>query len=312
MKTTGVLLQSMARAIEWTTNLVSIVYSPHPHLLPTELKVTRDLLPRGHSLPDNNRGIFPLQDFTEKPEHPFRHLIGALYVAQYTGVRELRVEPLRAGETGTAFTFAIFDFPNTFGSRAGKHLFQRLERCELHFMSWILRAEIAENKTMINLSKMLVAATELRHLALHFTEAMTDQEAMEVLRSGSERSMISRLGLTETWPKLRSLSLGGVYMQAEQVLDLIRRHSYTMTSLSLSKCGLDAGFWADVVDEVLYSTRILPFNLDKVREMVVLTGEGLFQSTDGLEEWQYEGYLELSKDGERNFVSVSMHGYHHS
>jgi hypothetical protein len=305
MKTTGVLLQSMARAIEWTANLASIVYSPHPHLLPTESKVMRDLLPRGYSPPENSRGIFPLQGSTKTPEHPFRHLIGALYVAQYTRVRELRVEPLRAGESGTAFTFLIFDFPNTVDFKAGKHLFQRLERCELHFESWILRGEIAQNKTIVNLSKMLAAATELRYLVLHFAERMTDQEAMGVLRSGSEQSMISRLGLTETWPKLRSLSLGGVYMQAEQLLDLIRRHRYTIDSLSLSKCGLDAGLWADIVDEVLYSTSILPFSLDKVREMVVPIGEGLAQSTEEMEEWQYEGYLELSKDGERNFVSAS-------
>ena len=301
MKLDGVLLQTMAKGLEWTTNVASIVYSPHPHLLPTESKVMRDLLPRGTLI--DSPHFHASQLSAHSSGHPFRFLIGALYVAQYTGVRELRIKPLRAGEPGTPFTLTIFDFPDAVDFKAGAYLFQRLERCELHFKSWIEENEVGKQR-ITNLRKMLAAAEELRNLALHFTDSMSDHEAMAILQSGSERTMISRLGLAGTWPKLRSLSLGGIYVQAEQLLDFIRRHRYTMNSLFLSKSGLDTGYWADIVDEVLYSTRILSFEVDRVREMRIPVGDGTVESTEELQVWHYEGHVKVSKDGERNFVSA--------
>jgi hypothetical protein len=60
-----------------------------------------------------------------------------------------------------------------------------------------------------------------------------------------------------------------------------------------------------VVAEVVVSTRILPFRIDLVRETSISMGNGTSQSTPDTEEWRYEGHVELSKDGERSFVSTS-------
>jgi hypothetical protein len=302
LKASGVLLQTLARALEWTTNVTSIVYSPHPHLIPMEKKTVRDLIPRGLS---DSSHIY--QNPAVFLDHPFRSLIGAIYVSQYTGVRELRVEPLRHDEDGTTFDLAIFDFPNALDFKAGQHLFNRLETCELNFKSWVRvrELEIGENQNLTNLSKMLATADNLRRLAIRFTECTSDQDAIPMARIHPGHTMISRLGLDKTWSKLRCLSLGGMHAGEEQLLDLIRRHRYTMRELSFRECSLYAGSWADVVDEVLYSTRILPFRVDLVRETAIPMGDGTSQSTEDIEEWRYEGHVELSKEGERSFVSTS-------
>jgi hypothetical protein len=46
MKASGVLLHTIARALDHITGLTSMVYSPRPHLIPVEAKVIRDLVPR--------------------------------------------------------------------------------------------------------------------------------------------------------------------------------------------------------------------------------------------------------------------------
>jgi len=297
-----VLLQTIARALEWTTNLTTIVYSPRPHKIPVEAKVVRDLIPRGVA----NDSPRLLRVSVSQVEHPFRKLIGALYVSQYTGIRELRVEALQEGEVGTPFTFAFFDFPETVDFQAGKHLFKHLERCELNIKHWTSEDHDGGDIRIAALRKMLAIANELRHLALHIFDPQQDLDTRMAFGTHPTSPMMSRLGLQMTWPKLRSLSLRGIHAGTEQLLDLIRRHRYTLTSVLFRRCSLYAGTWADIVDEVVYNTRFLPFVLDSVREGMVPTGSGTFESTADLEEWRYEGHIEVSKDSERNFVSALL------
>ena len=290
------LLQTMARALEWTPNVASIVYSPHPHLIPVEAKVVRDLVPRGGLA----NGLPHLTQIPQnRSEHPFRGLIGALYLSQYSGVRELRIEASRDDESGTPFTFAFFDFPDAIDFQAGRYLFQNLERCELNIKIWS-RHDDGGKQRVANLSRMLAAAHDLRHLTLHITSSQLSLMGLQ-----PDQSMCAPLGLMKTWHKLRSLSLGGIYADGKEFLDLIRRHRYTITNLSFRKCSLFSGAWADVVDEVVYSTGILPFVLDSVNETMIPTGNGTAQSSAELEEWRYEGHVEVSTDGERNFVRTN-------
>jgi hypothetical protein len=236
LKASGILLQTLARALEWTTNVTSIVYSPCSHLVPVETKIVRDLIPRGLADPP----LF-FQNFTNSLENPFRQLIGAIYVAQYTGVRELRVEPSRDEEEGTPFDLANFDFHNAVDFKAGQHLFKRLQTCELNFKSWAREVEIGENQNFTNLSKMLATANDLRRLSVHFTECRSDQDALRMMRIYPRHTMVLRLGLDKTWTKLRSLSLGGIHAGEEQLLDFIQRHRYTITKLSFREYSLYAG-----------------------------------------------------------------------
>ena len=46
MKASGVLLQTIAKGLEWMGQVSSIVYSPQQHLIPAEVKEMRDVLPR--------------------------------------------------------------------------------------------------------------------------------------------------------------------------------------------------------------------------------------------------------------------------
>lgn len=76
IKNGHVLLQTIARALDLMPNISSIVYSQGPRHLPIERKDMREIVPPCS---------FAAQD-------GFHHLIGAVYISQYTGVREFRVE----------------------------------------------------------------------------------------------------------------------------------------------------------------------------------------------------------------------------
>jgi hypothetical protein len=115
--------------------------------------------------------------------------------------------------------------------------------------------------------------------------------------------MFKFMGLQENWPRLQSLNLDGTNGSEEDFLDLITRHKYTLTSLSIRNCYLLRGIWGNVGDEVVYSTRIFPFVLYLVSEAQPSASSGLTQGSSGLEQWKYVGHLEVSKDSERAFVN---------
>lgn len=339
LKASDVLLQTLARAAEWTTNLVSIAYSPHPRLIPVEAKTVRDLVPRG---------ILRSEDALDyATDHPFRQLIGALYVSQYSGVREFRLDPYRNDQPGTPLTFALFKFPDASDSKAGAFLFRKLEKCELDLTISSNDSSLERGST--NLSFMLAVAKDLRRLAVHvntwspgdystqppqtfptplppplppgsqlppFPPANAQLIQAPVLvptqvQSHSHRAVpiFSRLGLQkQTWAKLRSLSLAGISASGEDILDLIRRHRYTVADLAFRRCSLSFGSWADVVDEVVYSIRIYPFVLDSVDERSSTGSHGLALSSVESYKWKYEGHIKICGDGERSFVSICCDG----
>jgi hypothetical protein len=109
-------------------NISSIVYSPRQHLIPTERKDLRDLLPRG-SYQGRDHG-----SRVTSWNHPFRQLIGAVFLSQYTGIRELTIEriPDDDEEPSTQFSLRIFTFPDANDVKAGRHLFRHLIRLELN------------------------------------------------------------------------------------------------------------------------------------------------------------------------------------
>jgi hypothetical protein len=300
----------MARALEWTQNVSAIVYSPCAHMIPVEAKVVRDLLPRDFR--SNNRpfsGVLQGRFFAWS-EHPFRQLIGAIYTAQYTKVRELRVEAFNEGDRGTPFTLDFLDCSNADDLQAGQYLFQHLEKCELNLKVWALRdtstiSNINNSSTQRfeNLNMLLAGANDLQHLALHITAWQVDDSLAPISGLRQDQAMFSCLGLSKTWSKLRSLSLEGIDASEDDFLDIILRHKDTLATLVLRNCSLLVGTWANIVDEVVYSSGIFPFVLSRVNEMYVLAGPGVVQSADELEEWKYEGHVEVSDDGERRFVS---------
>ncbi|KAH7085712.1 hypothetical protein BKA63DRAFT_529304 [Paraphoma chrysanthemicola] len=309
LQTSGVLLQSIARALEWTKNVSSIVYSPHQHLIPIETSVVRDLVPRDTT-------IGP----TRHLAHPFRQLIGAICVAQYTGIRELRVEPFNDGRPGSPFTFALFDFPGPMDLQAGEHLFRNLERCVLNIQIWsrthdrtLWTNEAFEQERLANLNHLLAFANDLRHLSLHITAWVKPSQFPAIAYLRPDQSMYLRLGLQRTWPSLRSASLGGIYADARDFLDFINRHRFTLRSLTFRECTLHGGAWADVVDEVLYSTGFAEFNLHCVDEILDTKSQTVLHSFEEQEAAIYEGHLEVAKSGERSFVDSNparMSVYH--
>jgi hypothetical protein len=315
LKASDVLLQSMARALEWTTNVSSIVYSPHPHLLPPEAKLMRDLVPRDFRLGYWVVVIMSRNEHHINMQHPFLQLVGAIYLSQYTGVRELRIEPFRESEPGSPFTIDFFDLPDATHVQAGRHLFRHLERCELNLKiisrdddTAIVSSDDGGRSRLAHLSHLLAAADDLRHLAFHIVGWRSTLPSAPFLELGPGQPVFSRLGLCKTWPKLRSLSLKGVHSEGDDFLDFIKRHKSTLRSLSIQDCALYTGIWADIVDEVVYTTRISPFVLNMVNEERVPTGsgDGLVHSSQGLDEWLYEGHLEVSQNGERRFVSPNL------
>jgi hypothetical protein len=320
MKTSGVLLQTLARALDWTTNVSSIVYSPHPHLLRPEAKLVRDLVPRDTR--DAYSGNSNRRSNQHPSKHPFLHLIGAIYLSQYTGIRELRIEPYDQEEPGNPFTFGFFDLPDTNAVQAGRFLFKNLERCKLNIR--ILPSEedaaIWSNSDsgqsrLAHLSHLLAAAEKLRHLAFHIAGWQSSWSSLSSLDLGPGKPVFARLGLRKTWSKLRTASLKGVHSDGEDFMDFLRRHKSTLRSLLIQDCTLYSGIWADVVDAVVYSTMISAFVLTSVNEKQVPTGngDGSIEESYDLPEWRYVGRLEV-EDGERRFVSLNLalsgHGHY--
>ncbi|KAH8731160.1 hypothetical protein GQ44DRAFT_736259 [Phaeosphaeriaceae sp. PMI808] len=310
LKASGVLLQTMARALEWATSVSSIVFSPHPRLIPIETKVVRDLIPR--DIHGNLTRLLQTGDEDEpsRLDHPFRQLIGAVYLSQYTGIHELLIEAFNEAEPGTPFTFAFFDFPDATDLQAAQFLFKYLERCELNITDgpfhdstlWFPNSNGLQR--LANLSNMLAVANKLRALSLRITGWQLNVGHIPAINQQPGKSMFTRLGLRKTWPELRSLSLEGIHPEKEDILKIITQHKNTLKSITFRKCCLLSGTWADVVDEVVYSTTIYPFTLDLVNETHHTTGQGTPHGVDRMNVWMYEGHVEVLENGERTFVDI--------
>jgi hypothetical protein len=271
----------------------------------------RDLLPRDYQSPSVTYfGMNGPDSAPHHQQHPFRLLIGALYFSKYSGICELRIEPFDDTRPGMPFTFDFFDFRDPSDIQAGRWLFQNLVKCELDFhilagadetSVWLDRDN--ERGKLAHLSHLLSVSDDLQHLSLRIVGWSPLQDSAPQMELGPAHPVYSRLGLRKTWPKLQSFNLGGVHSTGDDVLDFIRRHGDTLRSLSFEGCSLYSGTWADIVDEVVYSTSICRFTLSFVNETHIPDGAGSVQRSEGLEEWKYEGSLEVSLGGDRKFVS---------
>ncbi|KAF9695977.1 hypothetical protein EKO04_005822 [Ascochyta lentis] len=283
MKSDGILVQTISKALEWMPNVSCITYSPQPRHLPVEAKELRDLIPSGVTARSVIAHAFS--------DHPFRQLVAALYVSQFTEIREFRTEAFDA-MSGTEFALDIFDLPHANDMAAGKFLFQRLETLVLNMALRMPNGPLF-SATLDRFAELLECSTNLQHLHLHPTHWKSEIGA---------RPLFSRLGLQTTWPKLRSLSLTGVLANEVDFSDMIERHKETLISVKFSKCSLFAGVWADIVDEVVYGTNIFPFVLDRVNERQLHNRDFASLNTSERELWMYEGRINVTKDGDRNFI----------
>ncbi|KAH7388735.1 hypothetical protein BKA66DRAFT_440408 [Pyrenochaeta sp. MPI-SDFR-AT-0127] len=301
MKVSGVLLQTISRALEWMPNITSIVYSPHPHLIPVEAKDMRDLIPRSAS----SSSLFPSSHITNgyaSSDHAFRHLIAAIYRSKYAGISELRVEAYQKGQPGTEFSLCMFDFPVADDFLAGKYLFQPLTSLQLN-MVLSISGSCSAKQQLADLAKLLAAAKGLRHLAFHITHWKCSPSLMYGNIFADGRPIFPHLGLRTTWPKLQSLSLEGIYADEKDLKGLLERHRDTLRTLIIRKCTLCAGNWAEVVDEVIFHSLIVSvFILDCVNELDLHGADWMTFDTEEKTSWRYEGHLVDSQDGERNFI----------
>ena len=289
MKSDGVLMNTLSRALEWMPNVSCITYSPYPRHLPVEAKDMRDLLPRGIT-PSLATG------FTAA-DHPFRQLIAALYVSQYAGIREFRTETRNNNNPGTEFALSIFDLKDDNEMAAGRYLFHQLEKLVLNMAIWGLDDDVL-HRALDKFAELIRTTTNLQHLHFHPTHWQSEIEA---------RSLFARLGLDTMWPRLQTLSLRKILGDEAQFSDLIKRHKRTLTSVELSRCEILNGTWADVVDEVVYGTDISSFVLDRVNERTLPHIDFASLSKWERERWEYEGLVEVTKDGERSFVSAVLY-----
>ncbi|KAI4661165.1 uncharacterized protein J4E79_004976 [Alternaria viburni] len=297
MKEDGVLLQSCARGLENMQNISSIVYSPYQHTIPMEVKALRDLLPRGAlpgALTDNR---------TTDSDHPFRQLIGAVFLSNYTGIRQLTIEAPREDHRRTEFSLNMFTFPDTNDLSAGRHLFRNLVKLDISLSVLNIpsqttppTAEIdSPERQLENLTKVLEAAQELRHLSFGILNWRYLNEHPE------GKSIADFIGLGATWPKLRSLKLEGIYARERDLCELIDRHKDTLRTLTFARSTLHAGLWIEVVNEVVFNaSMITTFVLDQVDE----NHGGYGTSTNGSLEG-YEGRLIVTEGGEREFVNTN-------
>jgi hypothetical protein len=310
MRTGGVLFQEVARALEWMPNITSVIYSPGPRHVPIERKIMKDILPRGivWLLSLENETSDSHVDCYQRGIH---HIIGAIYASQYCGVREFHVE-VPEPSIGTEFTIFVFDFPDPQHLEAGRFFFRQLHKLEMNFS--LKRPGItnvhANNHPharvltqLSNFSSFISEARELRELSLHLMHWQCSAQNTYGHAIPPGHSIFPLLGLNMKWPRLRLLSLEGIYMAEDQLTRMLTRHEETLQKLEFKLCTLELGSWADIVDHVLHNTSILAFTLRKVNETVV--GDRDFEdlTTDEMQYWQYEGTLKLDSEGMRYFVS---------
>ncbi|KAF2267021.1 hypothetical protein CC78DRAFT_531109 [Lojkania enalia] len=311
MRQGGVLLHTIARALEWMPNISSVVYSPTPRLVPVEANIVRDLLPRGvmGSCYWDRR----YEQYIESSQHGIHHLIAAIYLAQYSGIHEFRAELPNPDQSDakTDFTIYVFSFPDPQHLDAGKYFFRQLRKVELN-ISLVLpgcmdqpHADQNGQAQLSNISALLAEARDLEKLALQICDWDAEPRRMYGHILPSNQSMLPHFGLYSTWPKLRSLILGGIYAAEKEVLDLLTRHKDTLVEAKFSFCSLLDGAWANIIDEVVYGTRLNPFQVISVNETVIGGVNFCNMSDEMRKKWQYVGHVAIDSDGQRYFVSCS-------
>lgn len=289
MKHDGVLIQTLSRALEWMPNVSRITYSPLPRHLPIEANVMKGLVQRSLSnVPGPGR---------TSSDHPFRHLVAALYLSQYAGIRELRTDLVdqHSVNPGTEFALGIFDLDDG-EMAAAEFLFQGLEKLVLN-----MALKVSDKSTLgevaVKFATLLRSTVHLKHFHFHLPSSEPEVGV---------KPLLARLCLETTWSKLRSLSLKGILADEKQLSGMIKRHKPSLTHVKFSECCLIEGAWADIVDEIVYGSRVHHFVLDRGNERNLPHLNYASLNSWERDSWKYEGYLEVTKDGERSFVSAQV------
>ncbi|KAF2018992.1 hypothetical protein BU24DRAFT_340560 [Aaosphaeria arxii CBS 175.79] len=313
IRTSYILLHEISRVLDNCPNISTIVYCPEPRQVPKEARVVRDMIPRG--LPGVGWLSFGTQKYIESTQWGIHHIIAAVHQSQYSKVREFRILPLSPGQHGTELTTFVFDFPDPQFADAGEFFFRHLHKLELNLslhhpgggrVDLSGSSEQSSPRAHLrNLSHLLGYATELHDLVFNICHWEPSPRKTYGHVVPCDQPLFSFLGLDQSWTNLRSISLGGVYASEQQLKNLISRHHGTLRSLRFEYCSLFNGCWANLVDEVLYNTIILPFSIKVVNEVMV--GDDHFEDFLDFERkyWQYSGSVIVNGSGERHFVSSS-------
>ncbi|KAF2856284.1 hypothetical protein T440DRAFT_474666 [Plenodomus tracheiphilus IPT5] len=306
MKTSGMLLQTLAHALESLPNVSTLVYSPHARVLPIERNDMRDLVPVGftcYPTADSRRGY-------TTPDHAFRHLLRAICLANFTGVRRLKIEPARAKVPATELSTEFFDMPTEADLQAGKHLFRNLTDIELnmalrdvnveHMVAPAQQTTPQLGQPLAILAELLATAKDLQHLTLVVSRfALWDEATNGYYRY--LRRFLPQQGMPPTvWTKLQTLSLDGLYASQHEWTGVIKQHCGTLRTVTFRHCKITAGLWAKVVDEIIArSSTVSSFVLHLVSENDVSV------SREDRELWEYEGHLVVTDNQERNFIDTN-------
>lgn len=296
----------------------------------------------------------------QSTQHGIHHIIGAIYEAQYTGIREFRVAarsessndvqthpspqpqavppppqgfnppqpapgpqwfpqaqvghqplppPLRSPTQtiftqGTEFTISVFDFNDVESLEAGKYFFSFLTRLEMNLSllnpdGGRAPAGARGLSQLVNLAGLFAEAKNLEHLLFHLGHWRPTAHGMYGHIVPHNQPIFPFLPFRITWAKLRSLSLGGIYIDEEELMDVINRHRETLKELRFRHCSLFSGTWADIADDILSTTDIVAFSLDHVNETTV--GDRYFGdlADEEKDHWQYEVEIALDSENSR-------------
>ncbi|KAF2869862.1 hypothetical protein BDV95DRAFT_547126 [Massariosphaeria phaeospora] len=288
MRTDGILLHTVSKALDWMPNVSSVVYSPGPRNVPVEAKLMKDLVPRGSA--HHNRSYHSHGDLGLLDLYGFYDIVGAICMSQYTGIREFHAEFPESNGAGTKFTLDMFTLPNPTHLEAAKFFFSRLNTIVLKF------AINSEQGGLRNLNTLLSEAKDLQHMTMHFDLSWSHRNISQLDNYGRA---LPRLILGGIWSKLCSLSLKGILTDEQQMMQVISRHKDTLASISLKYCVIASGTWANIMDEVLYNTSITSFILDHVQEEFVGVRRVSHMPAAERSSWQYEGQLRLNSNGDR-------------
>ncbi|KAF2691262.1 hypothetical protein K458DRAFT_438938 [Lentithecium fluviatile CBS 122367] len=293
-----VLLQTLARALEWQLpNVHSVFYSPEPHNIPLERRDMKEILPR-------------CMTRSERKHDGFHHLIGAIYISNYTGIHDLVIEPRLTSldsSIGGCFYVDIFKYRDPTHIEAGKFFFRNLRKIHMALAPTTTNHREgpvgADALTCLaNMAALLSEANELQDFSFQLACWHPSPHFMFGSMIPHGQPIFPHLGFDAKWPKLRSLRLQGVYADEEEVKELIARHKGTLISLELRYCSLLSGKWSNIVDEVLFGTNMVWFVLNRVNELHI--GDSLFEhlSSQEMAQWWYEGRLAINEEGERFFA----------
>ena len=298
----GVLLQTIAKALEWMPHVHSIVYCALPRHIPAEMKDIQEILPRDVRSDFLPRRRMTVQGATsEGLENGFHHLIGAIAMARYNRIHEFRVEryPSTTWLLPTyLFGFEHFLFSHPTYLEAGKEFFHNLTAVDLAFTYY--RGPTTP-ESLANMRTLLSHIKDLRRICVHMPPSVTRSSVQNSTAGMVDPYSFATFGLTTKWDNLQCVDLQGIYASEQQLKDLVARSKHVLESMKFSFCVLTTGKWSNLVEEIVYGTGIKEFVLDHVNEWYV--GDVLFEDLPGLDPmpWSYEGQLELDEKGERYF-----------